>query len=422
MKKSYKGLLVVFSLLLVLSFVFTACAPAAPAEEAAAEEAAPAEEAEEVEVEEEAEEAEAVEKETVKIAFIGPLTGDNAAVGIGAQNSFELKVNEVLESGDYPYNVEVVYEDDASDPATGVAAANKVCSDPDVVAAATHWNSPVGLATVSVFNKFGVAQVFWGTIHSDIVYGNDYKEVTRIIPTSLQSNELAAEWAVNKFDVKKWVIINDTTDYGTKNRDEFQSSVEKRGGEVLDTFGITVGQQDFAAVLGKVKALEPEGIYYGGVVTEGAGVLLQAKKAGITDVMFMGPPGIQSDTYGEITGEDGEGAFCSGTFDVNSTEEGIAFVEAYNAVYDEPFEQNGPYAYDSAAVILEALAEVGPDRAAIVDYINANSFSGVIGDIIWDEYGQNTTGGLTMYVNQDGVWTKYEDSEYADGTRTLPWE
>jgi len=427
MKKSYKGLLVVFSFLLVLSFVITACAPAAPAEEAAAEEpAAVEEEAEEAVVEEaeeeEAEEAAPVEKETVKIAFIGPLTGDNAAVGIGAKNSFELKVNEVLATGDYPYNVEVVYEDDASDPATGVAAANKVCSDPDVVAAATHWNSPVGLATVSVFNKFGVAQVFWGTIHSDIVYGNDYKEVTRVIPTSLQSNELAAEWAVNKFDVKKWVIVNDTTDYGTKNRDEFQSSVEKRGGEILDTFGITVGQQDFAAILGKVKALEPEGIYYGGVVTEGAGVLLQAKKAGLTDVMFMGPPGIQSDTFGEITGVDGEGSFCSGTFDVNSTEEGIAFVEAYDAVYDEPFEQNGPYAYDSAAILLEALAEVGPDRAAIVDYVATHSFSGVIGDIIWDEYGQNTTGGLTMYINQDGLWTKFEESEYADGTRTLPWE
>ena len=427
MKKSYKGLLVVFSFLLVLSFVITACAPAAaPAEEAAAEEPAAAEEADEAVVEEEEEvaeeEAAPVEKETVKIAFIGPLTGDNAAVGIGSKNSFELKVNEVLASGDYPYNVEVVYEDDASDPATGVAAANKVCSDPDVVAAATHWNSPVGLATVSVFHKFGVAQVFWGTIHSDIIYGNDYKEVTRVIPTSLESNELAAEWAVNKFGIKKWVIVNDTTDYGTKNRDEFQSSLEKRGGEVLESFGITVGQQDFAAVLSKVKALEPEGIYYGGVVTEGAGVLLQAKKAGLTDVMFMGPPGIQSDTYGEITGADGEGAFCSGTFDVNSTPEGIAFVEAYDAVYDEPYEQNGPYAYDSAAVILEALEAVGPDREAIVDYIITHSFSGVIGDITWDEYGQNTVGGLTMYINQDGLWTKYEDSEYADGTRTLPWE
>ena len=361
------------------------------------------------------------EKQTVKVAFIGPLTGGNAAVGIGAKNSFQLKVDEVLAKGDYPYNIVVVNEDDASDPATGVAAATKVGSDPDVVAAATHWNSPVGLATVDIFHKFGMAQVFWGTIHADIIYGNDYQEKVRIIATSKESNDLAADYAI-KNERLNWVIINDTTDYGTKNRDEFTKSLESRGGKVLEAFGVTVGQQDFSAVLTRVKELNPDGIYYGGVVTEGAGVQLQANKAGLTKVMFMGPAGIQSDTFGEITGADGEGAFSSGTFDVNSNDAGKAFVAAYNAKYTEPFEQNGVYAYDSAGIILDAIKAVGPDRAKIVEYIRANSFKGVIGDITWDDHGQNLHGGLTMYINQDGKWVDFEKSEYASGTRTLPWK
>ena len=360
------------------------------------------------------------EKQTVKIGFIGPLSGGGAAVGIGAKNSFQLKVDEVLADGTYPYNIVVVYEDDASDPATGVAAATKIASDPDVVAAATHWNSPVGLATVDIFHKYGVAQVFWGTIHRDIIYGNDYKEPVRVIPTSEQSMELAAEYAV-KFDRMEWVIINDTTDYGTKIRDEFTTSLEKRGGKVLEAIGVTVGQQDFSAVITRVKELNPEGIFYAGVTTEAAGVRIQSVKMGLTDVIFMGPPGIQSDTFGEITQADAEGTFVSGTFDVNSSEAGKAFVEAYNAKYTEPFEQNGPYAYDSAAIILEALKAVGPDRTKIVDYILSHTFKGVIGDIQWDEYGQNGVGGLTMYVNQDQKWVKFEDSEYASGVRTFPW-
>ena len=360
------------------------------------------------------------EKQTVKIGFIGPLSGGGAAVGIGAKNSFQLKVDEVLADGTYPYNIVVVYEDDASDPATGVAAATKIASDPDVVAAATHWNSPVGLATVDIFHKYGVAQVFWGTIHRDIIYGNDYKEPVRVIPTSEQSMELAAEYAV-KFDRMEWVIINDTTDYGTKIRDEFTTSLEKRGGKVLEAIGVTVGQQDFSAVITRVKELNPEGIFYAGVTTEAAGVRIQSVKMGLTDVIFMGPPGIQSDTFGEITLADAEGTFVSGTFDVNSSEAGKAFVEAYNAKYTEPFEQNGPYAYDSAAIILEALKAVGPDRTKIVDYILSHTFKGVIGDIQWDEYGQNGVGGLTMYVNQDQKWVKFEDSEYASGVRTFPW-
>jgi branched-chain amino acid transport system permease protein len=179
---------------------------------------------------------------------------------------------------------------------------------------------------------------------------------------------------------------------------------------------VTVGQQDFSAVLSKVRELKPEGIYYGGVVTEGAGVRKQANKLGLTKVMFMGPPGIQSDTFGQLIGADAEAAFCSGTFDVNSSAQGKAFVKAYAAKYpNEPFEQNGPYAYDSAAVILEALKAVGPDRAKIIDYIRGHEFKGVIGDIKWDNAGQNKRGGLTMYVNQSGKWMKYEESEYAAG-------
>lgn len=364
--------------------------------------------------------AKTAEKQTVKIGFIGPLSGGGAAVGLGAKNSFQLKVDEVLAAGDYPYNIEVVYEDDASDPATGVAAATKIASDPDVIAAATHWNSPVGLATVDVFHKYGMAQVFWGTIHRDIIYGNDYKEPVRVIPTSEQSMELAGEYA-EEFGIMNWVIINDTTDYGTKIRDEFTAALEKRGGQVLEAIGVTVGQQDFSAALSRVAELQPQGIFYAGVTTEAAGVRIQAMKMGMTNVLFMGPPGIQSDTFGEITGAEAEGTFCSGTFDVNSSETGKAFVAAYNAKYTEPFEQNGPYAYDSAAIILEALKAVGPDREKVVDYILSHSYQGVIGNIEWDEYGQNYVGGLTMYVNQDQKWVKYEDSEYASGKRDLPW-
>ena len=138
--------------------------------------------------------------------------------------------------------------------------------------------------------------------------------------------------------------------------------------------------------------------------------------------MFIGPPGIQSDTFGQITGTDGEGSFCSGTFDVNSSQAGKDFVKAYTAKYpNEPYEQNGPYAYDSAGLILEAIKAVGPDRAKIIDYIGSHTFTGVIGDIKWDSHGQATTGGLTMYVNQDGKWVKYENSEYNGGKRKLPW-
>ena len=59
---------------------------------------------------------------TVKIAFIGPLTGPNAAQGNGAKNSFDLAIKRANESGKFPYKIEMMTLDDASDPAVGGSA------------------------------------------------------------------------------------------------------------------------------------------------------------------------------------------------------------------------------------------------------------------------------------------------------------
>jgi branched-chain amino acid transport system substrate-binding protein len=47
----------------------------------------------------------AQDKPTIKIGFIGPLSGGNAQQGLGARNGFILAI-EQANAGDYPYNVE----------------------------------------------------------------------------------------------------------------------------------------------------------------------------------------------------------------------------------------------------------------------------------------------------------------------------
>src|SRR5512136_3085704 len=142
--------------------------------------------------------ASAQEKKLVKLGFIGPLTGPNAAVGLGARNSADLAVRQANEKGNLPFKLELVVLDDASDPTTGVAAATKLCSDALVMAATTHFNSPVGLATIHVFHRYGVPQMFWGGIHPDITNKNNYLEVTRICPNTLVEHANLAKFVVEK--------------------------------------------------------------------------------------------------------------------------------------------------------------------------------------------------------------------------------
>ena len=64
----------------------------------------------------------AAAKETVKLAFIGPLTGGNSALGLGGRNSADLAVKLHNASGKGKYQYELVVLDDECKPDTGVQA------------------------------------------------------------------------------------------------------------------------------------------------------------------------------------------------------------------------------------------------------------------------------------------------------------
>ena len=84
--------------------------------------------------------------EVVKIGFIAPITGNNAALGVGMKNSADLAIKHANASGKYPYKFELVVADDAADPSTAVAAANKLANlyklDDDYTTSTVATNSP----------------------------------------------------------------------------------------------------------------------------------------------------------------------------------------------------------------------------------------------------------------------------------------
>jgi branched-chain amino acid transport system substrate-binding protein len=233
---------------------------------------------------------------------------------------------------------------------------------------------------------------------------------------------MAAERVVQDFGRTRWAIIYDNTVNGTNNASEFYEALTWQGGKVVGFYEVEIGQEDFSEVLAGVQPRLPEGIYYSGEAVEGGWLRKQAYEMGMTRAMFLGPPGIQSATFAEYAGESAEGAFCAGTVDPTATMWGRTFVEAYNTRYSEPYEQNGAYAYDSAEILLEAVREAGADREKVIQYITRHDFFGAIGEIHWDPYGQNTMGGMVLYIHEDGEWIDYDSSSYAGGFRELPWE
>lgn len=345
----------------------------------------------------------AQDKPVIKLGFIGPLSGGNAQQGLGARNGFLLAI-EQANAGDYPFTVEGVVLDDASDPQTGVSAAMKLVNDPDVVAATGHWNSPVALATMPVFSRAGMPMIVWGAISPKITEQN-LPEITRVTPTLVTENKPLAEWAASELGAKKIAIIADTSDYGTANTAAFREFFTAAGGEVLSEDLFPVGTIDFRATLTRLRDMAPDAVYFGGVIAEAGILRKQMVEVGL-EVPMIGISGFYDPEFIALAGPAAEGTMVS--YPAAQSNPKLDKLDADYAArgFAEDASPYTKYAYDAANILLTAIAETGiEDKAALAQAIRAISYDGVLGVTTFDETGQTRIPvAIEIKEVKDGAW------------------
>lgn len=342
-------------------------------------------------------------QETVKIGFIGPLSGGNAQQGLSARNGFQLAIDQANKAG-LPFKLEAVVLDDAANPQTGVAAALKLTNDPQVLAATGHWNSGVALATIPVFQRAGVPFVVWGAISPKITERNN-PMVSRVVTTLVNTNEPLAKWAVESVG-KKIAIVSDTSDYGVANTQNFEKFYKAAGGTVLAAEAAPVGTTDFRALLTKIKAGAPDAIYFGGVVTEAGLVRQQMVELGMT-VPMIGVDGFHDADFIKIAGPAAEGT-VSGIVKEKGNPQLEKLTKDYQAAnFAEPATTYTKNAFDAANIIVAAIKKAGTkDKAAIAKAIRETQYDGAMGHTSFDENGQTKLPvELELRTVKNGAWT-----------------
>ncbi len=361
-------------------------------------------------------------KDKIKVGFIGPLTGGVSVNGLGGRNSADLAVRLRNADPKAKYEYELVVLDDECKPNVAVQVATKMAADKDIVAGATHYCSTTAIAAVDVYHKFGFPVIVWGAVLPDITYRNKYEEVHRVNGTMINQNDANAD-LISRLGYKTVAVIHDTTDYGKGHNEYFSKALTKIGkANIVGTFGVTADQQDFTAELTKIKALNPDVIYFGGLTPIGVRIRSQMDKLGIKAV-FDGTSGIVSDAYIQGLGPLAEGtlAFREGA-PTEKLPGGKFFMEKYNAQkYDNGPEAYGAFAYAAMDMILDTIEKVGPDRKKVIAALSdVKDRDSIVGKITFDDHGQNTVPVITKYVVQDGKFVEWIESEYASGKRKLP--
>ena len=351
---------------------------------------------------------------TVRIGVIAPLSGALSGSGLGIRNSVALAVRQANDRHAVKgWRIAVSSDDDLADPDAGANVATTLSDNRSVVAVVGTLNSMVAERVAPILNGRKVVMVSPANTDPALSRGpasggpvRPYDYYFRVAPTDLYQGPFAANYAYRSAGKRVAVVIHDRTPYGQGAALGFKAQFEKLGGRVRAVETVAPDDEDFSAVLIRIRRLNPDLLYFGGEYPAAARLSVQADQQAVK-APLMGAYGIFDPLYLSQAKETAVGDLAT-SVDTPTDELPTArpFLAAYDAAgYNDPSAVDGAYAYDAANVVIAALARVLPGRSRVTDEVRAalrqavqdGTVDGVTGPLSFDRFGDATARSLTVY-------------------------
>ena len=339
----------------------------------------------------------------VTIAHAGPLTGGIAHLGKDDENGVALAVAKANESkmvtiDGKPVTFKMVSEDDQADPKVGTTVAQKLV-DAKVAAVVGHLNSGVSIPSSEIYSKAGIPMIS-GSATNPQLTERGLKTVFRTVGRDDQQGPAIASYIAHELKAKKVAIADDKTAYGEGLANEVEKTLKGAKVSVVGRERTTDKETDFKAILTKIKAKNPDVVFYGGMDATGGPLVKQARELGIKAVFAFGD-GACTDEMGKLAGAAAEGMVCSQAGLPREAAD-PQFVKSFNAKYGE-IKQYAPYFYDGAMAVFEAMKKANStDPAKFGPEMFNVSFQGATGKVEFDAKGDRKDAEMTIFKLEGG--------------------
>jgi branched-chain amino acid transport system substrate-binding protein len=350
----------------------------------------------------------------IKIASQSPLSGPQAALGEQIKLGAELAIEDAkARFRALGFDLQLVPYDDQANPDVGVANANRIINDPDILGVVGHLNSGVAIPASEVYARVGLVMVSPANT-APRVTDRRLPNVNRICGRDDVQGPVGAEYAVNNLKVRNVFIIHDKTTYGQGLAEEFRKRLEALGGRTVAFVG-TEEQANFVPIINQIRGARPvpELIYFGGIYSQIGPFVKQLRERGVK-TRLMGGDGLDASEFVRLAGKEN----AAGTFyttvagPVSAFPKAKAVAQKFKQKYGKEIEGFGIYAYDAANVILMALENAikasggrKPTREQVSQEVRKVKMEGLTGTIEFDDKGDNKRARyFVMQVAATGNW------------------
>ena len=350
--------------------------------------------------------------QTIKVGYVGPMTGDYSAFGTDISRGAELALKGQPAVKDF--EIELLIEDTQGTPEQGAAVANKFAADPKVVAVNGHTFSGSTEVAIPIYGDAGIVMMAPSATNPTLTdLGSEV--FNRVCFHDRMQGDYAAKYIYNDLGVRKIAVMHDGGAYGQGLAEMTAGFFKGLGGTVVGTEAITPGETDYSAPLAKVAALGPELIYFGGYDADAAVLVTQMAGAGLEGALFFGCDGTYGANYLDLTGDAAEGTFST-YVPIPESEAFTKFKADYEAAYGDPqgkLSPFSPHGHDAMAILIKAIDQVAVEsgssliipRKALAQAVRATKdFDGLTGKLTCSDTGECAAAAIKFMKVVGGQW------------------
>ena len=348
------------------------------------------------------------EEGTLKIGFIGPLTGAAAVYGTSCLQGAQVAVDEINAQGGM--QIELIAQDDEHDPEKSVNAYNTLWDEGAQMIVGCVTTGPCKAVSAEAYND-RMFMLTPSASSTEVTAGKD--NMYQVCFTDPNQGSASAQFIVdNGLATKVAVIYNNADAYSTGIYQTFVANAAELGLEVVSVTTFTDDTTDFSVQLTDAKDNGADLVFLPIYYTPASMILSQANAMEYAPT-FFGVDGM--DGILTMEGFDtslAEGLMLLTPFAADAEDERTqTFVAAYQAAYTDVPTQFSADGYDAVYALYEASLQGGitGDTSAedaceiLVKVMPEITVSGLTGEMDWEANGEVTKTPKAVVI-QNGVY------------------